>query len=101
MKRQDEKPALTNELSKGTATGLPVMKRPYQKPTLTDLSQPDPRAGWLTGDGKASPQAICVGGDAAGPPNYGPCQTGFSPFVNSFCSLGGGPGNVCGGGSGV
>ncbi|MGO9662398.1 MAG: hypothetical protein ACLP66_03700 [Polyangia bacterium] len=39
MKRPDEKPTVTDELLKGTATGLPAMKRPYEKPTLTDLDQ--------------------------------------------------------------
>jgi len=96
MKRPDEKPTLTDELSKGTATDLPVIKRPYQKPTLTDLSQPATRGGWLSGNGKASPQATCVSGSSAGSPPYGPCIYGGGVGSNSFCSNGGGvTGNVC------
>jgi hypothetical protein len=90
MKRPDEKLALTDELSKGTATGLPAMKRSYEKPTLTDLSRPDARAGWLSGDRKASPMELCTPGATAG----------YSAF-NNTCNDGSGANFVCNTGSQV
>jgi hypothetical protein len=78
------------------------MKRPYEKPTLTDLSLPTARAGWLSGDGKASPQASCHGGDSAGQP-YGDCSGGGSPGTTGSCHSGTTDAgkNYCVGGGGV
>jgi hypothetical protein len=75
------------------------MKRPYEKPTLTDLSLPTARAGWLSkGD---SPQALCGGGTGAGtPPDYS-CNVGSVPGQASHCSSGTTPQNFCGGGGGA
>jgi hypothetical protein len=63
------------------------MKRPYEKPTLTDLSLPTARAGWLSGDNKASPMATCQSGANAGEP-YGYCQAGYGPGTPGSCSPG-------------
>jgi hypothetical protein len=94
MKRPYEKPILTNQPSNGTATGLPAMKRPYEKPTLTDLSRPDARAGWLSGDNKASPQGLCYTGTLASP---GVCGTGQNPDQTGLCFSGlhDSGGNLC------
>ena len=76
------------------------MKRPYEKPTLTDLSLPTARAGWLSGTGKASPQALCFTGSSAGTPPFS-CGPGTVPGVaGTPCSQGGTPGNICGTGGG-
>jgi hypothetical protein len=66
------------------------MKRPYEKPTLTDLSLPTARAGWLPGDGKASPQGSCVGGNGVGNP-WGFCNSGNGATNPTDCGGGGSP----------
>ena len=74
------------------------MKRPYEKPTLTDLSLPTARAGRVSG-GEVSPQGTCVngllpgqqGGDCnnGGSPSLpGNCHSGSSPVSTNFCSTG-------------
>jgi hypothetical protein len=102
MKRPDEKPTLANELSKGTATGVPDLKRPYEKPTLTVLAERNIRAGWLSGDGKASPQGTCASGLLAGGEG-GNCGPGGSPGSSGACSSGtsASPTNYCLGGTAV
>jgi hypothetical protein len=72
------------------------MKRPYEKPTLTDLSLPTARAGWLSGDGKASPQGTCFHGDLAGGAG-GNCGPGGSPGASGGCNSGtsASPTNYC------
>jgi len=74
------------------------MKRPYEKPTLTDLSLPTARAGWLPGGGKASPQGICHDGFAVGDPTNGGCSAGKGPTQPGSCFSGtsdSGTGNTC------
>ena len=66
------------------------MKRPYEKPTLTDLSVPTARAGWLSGDRKASPMELCVSGATAG----------HSAFSNE-CTSGNGANFTCTSGNNV
>jgi len=70
------------------------MKRPYEKPSLTDLSVPTARAGWLSGDGKASPQGLCYTGIFASP---GACSTGDNPSLQGLChsGIGDSGGNLC------
>jgi hypothetical protein len=69
------------------------MKRPYEKPTLTDLSLPTARAGWLSGGGN-SPQGKCATGDGASP---GICGNGNHPSTSGMCFTGDGDagGNLC------
>lgn len=76
------------------------MKRPYEKPTLTDLSLPTARAGWLSEDKNASPMGICHTGYTASP---GGCVDGSSPGVSGLCFTGSSDsgGNLCSPGSGV
>jgi hypothetical protein len=77
------------------------MKKTYEKPTLTDLSLPTARAGWLPGEG-ASPEASCVAGTFAGQP-YGDCNIGASPGTPGSCHSGTSDAgkNYCVGGTGV
>jgi hypothetical protein len=78
------------------------MKRPYEKPTLTDLSLPTARAGWLS-KGGASPQGVCHDGLGVGATNGG-CIPGSGPDVRGLCFSGTSDartGNNCTGGSGV
>ena len=74
------------------------MKRPYEKPTLIDLSLPTARAGRLPGGG-ASPQGTCATGLLPGQPagncsfggspnSQGTCNSGGSPSASNFCSTG-------------
>ena len=63
------------------------MKRPYEKPTLTDLSVPTARAGWLSGTGKASPQGTCATGLLAGGEG-GSCSAGGAPGAPGGCNSG-------------
>ena len=101
MKRPYEKPILTNQPSNGTATGLPAMKRPYEKPTLTDLSQLATRGGWLPTKG-ASPDGACYTGVLVGG-STGQCQGGAGPANPTSCGPGtsAAPGSLCLGGVGV
>jgi hypothetical protein len=75
------------------------MKRPYEKPTLTDLSLPTARAGWLPQGGKDSPQGTCATGLLPGQPaggcgfgsspnDPGSCHSGTSASASNFCSTG-------------
>jgi hypothetical protein len=61
------------------------MKRPYEKPTLIDLSLPTARAGRLPSG--ASPQGSCGTGTWAGQ-SYGDCQVGGSPALAGSCHTG-------------
>jgi hypothetical protein len=76
------------------------MKRPYEKPTLIDLSLPTARAGRLPGGG-VSPQgicktgsdpglgdAVCQTGTFAGFPTA--CNSGITPANQNFCNTGNG-----------
>ena len=77
------------------------MKRPYEKPTLTDLSLPTARAGWLPGG--ASPQGWCHTGASAGD-RHGSCGTGDLPSTLGNCGPGNSPdvnANFCESGNGV
>ena len=60
------------------------MKRPYEKPTLIDLSVPSACAGRLPGGG-VSPQGICHQGFSASP---GGCVSGNGPGVSGLCFSG-------------
>jgi hypothetical protein len=75
------------------------MKRPYEKPTLTDLSLPTARAGWVP-KGGASPDGACVTGALVGG-STGQCFSGFGPTNPTSCGVGtsAGPGSVCGSGT--
>jgi hypothetical protein len=73
------------------------MKRPYEKPTLIDLSLPTARAGRVSGG--ASPQAICVSGTTAGKDPWGPCELGLGVGSAASCQSGTTPFNACGGGT--
>jgi hypothetical protein len=71
------------------------MKRPYEKPTLTDLSLPTARAGWLS-KGGASPDGFCNSGQSVGGTG-GQCYDGHGPTNPSSCSGGTSapPGSLC------
>jgi hypothetical protein len=72
------------------------MKRPYEKPTLIDLSLPTARAGRLPGGG-ASPQGICHDGFGVGVTDGG-CNNGAGPDRKGLCFSGqadAGTGNSC------
>jgi hypothetical protein len=77
------------------------MKRPYEKPTLIDLSLPTARAGWLPGGG-ASPQGFCENGNLPADPRRGNCQGGSSAGFPTGCNSGQGaaPQNFCTTGTG-
>jgi hypothetical protein len=63
------------------------MKRPYEKPAITDLSVPMARAGWVSPGGGESTQGSCVTGITVGT-GTGDCQSGFGPSNPTSCGTG-------------
>ena len=76
------------------------MKRPYEKPTLTDLSLPTARAGGRLPGGGVSPQGVCHTGFNASP---GGCVSGDNPGASGLCISGASDtgGSACAPGNGV
>ena len=73
-----------------------MKKRPYRKPTITNLSMPTLKADWVP-KGDFTPKGACFTGVAVGGGGGGYCATGGHPFEDGSCFSGGGDsgGNTC------
>ena len=71
-----------------------MKKRPYRKPTITNLSMPTAKAEWVPKDPEFTPKGICYTGTFASP---GLCGTGEVPQSSGLCfsGLGDTGGNYC------
>jgi hypothetical protein len=62
------------------------MRKPYEKPTITDLALPMAQAGWLSPGGQST-QGSCVNGVTVGT-GTGDCQSGYGPQNATSCGTG-------------